>query len=109
MTDVESSGGVRAFELQETGAHIRLSCRHEPEFSDVRVFENLLARLPASGPVEIDMSRLDYLGSRSLGVFLVMLNKVQPRERGVSLLGCRPGVRKIIATAGLDRLFRVTP
>ena len=58
-------------------------------------------------PRVIDMSRLDYIASAGLRVFLLTQKRSKEKGSGVRLINVAPQVYDIFRYAGFDRIFEI--
>ena len=57
--------------------------------------------------VELDLGNVTYLDSSGLGVLLTSRDLARKRDKELVLVGCRGGVRDVLAVARFDRLFTI--
>jgi len=62
------------------------------------------AKLPESGRVAIDLSKVDFVDSSGLGALVSLLKIVRP-EGELCLFGIRPSVQEILRLTHLDAVF----
>jgi anti-anti-sigma factor len=58
-------------------------------------------------PVVIDMSRVNYIPSLSLGALVTMLKTCKQNNQRFLLAGLRPTLRDVMTACRLDRLFEI--
>jgi anti-anti-sigma factor len=61
-----------------------------------------------AGPRVIDLSRLEYIASAGLRVFLLTQKRSKEAGTGVKLINLAPQVYDIFRYAGFDRIFDIT-
>lgn len=59
--------------------------------------------------VLIDMSRVTYIDSAGLAIFIETLQRVSRYGGGFGIFGLRDGVRSIFEIARLDQVFQIFP
>ena len=55
--------------------------------------------------LRVDLSKLDYIDSTGLGVFVGVMKKLKSNDKKVYLLNSKDNVRKIFKISGLDKIF----
>ena len=58
-------------------------------------------------PVVLDLSRVSFFPSLSLGAVVAMLNTLKKRGQKFILVGLQPPVRESLAVTRLDKLFEI--
>jgi len=68
-----------------------------------------LAGLIDSGatPIVLDLSRLDFVDSTGLGVFVRAAKRLAARQRSLVLRAPRPATRKVLEITGLDKVLAI--
>lgn len=92
------------FEIQvEEGGLVRLAGRLDASESDhaQRVLKDLNSSLT------LDCSRLDYISSAGIGVFIETYKRLHASGLTFKLVNLLPRVRNIFAYAGLDRILTI--
>ncbi len=67
----------------------------------------LIAR--KSPRVHLDMSRVSYIDSSGLAVFIDVMQRIQSYGGEFALVSIRDSVRKILEIARLDQIFKIYP
>lgn len=73
-----------------------------------REFRSAYSRLTEGRPVEIDLSRADYIDSAGLGMLVRLREHAGNRNDSVTIIGANPTVRTILDVANFGRLFAIT-
>jgi anti-sigma B factor antagonist len=58
-------------------------------------------------PVALDLSKVSFFPSLSLGAIVVLLNTLKKRGQKLILVGLQPPVREALALTRLDKLFEI--
>jgi anti-sigma B factor antagonist len=58
-------------------------------------------------PVVLDLSKVSFFPSLSLGAIVVLLNTLKKRGQKLILVGLQPPVREALALTRLDKLFEI--
>jgi anti-anti-sigma factor len=58
-------------------------------------------------PVLLDMAKVDFMASLSLGEMLLLLQELRDRGQRLVLSNLQPALRQLIAITHLDRLFEL--
>ena len=84
---------VQVAELDESSSHMM----HRSVFAS--------AAGAASLPIVLDLSRVSFLPSSSLGALVKMQNETKQGGRRFVLVGIRPEIRELMAVTRLNQLF----
>jgi anti-sigma B factor antagonist len=57
--------------------------------------------------VVLDLGDLDFVDSTGLGVFVGAVRRVRDQGGDVRIAAARPGIERVFAITGLDRVFRM--
>jgi len=57
--------------------------------------------------VVIDLAETEYMDSSSLGMLLMLRERVGSDDSQIEIKNCSPGIKKILATANFDKLFKM--
>jgi anti-sigma B factor antagonist len=70
-----------------------------------------IGRVTHSQPafVILDLSRLDFVDSTGLGVFVGALRRIRAEGGELRLAGATPSIRRVFGVTGLDRVFDLFP
>ena len=100
---------VTTIELQD---EIVLARIEHAEMDEVRT-QAMLAEVLAAAegarnlPVVLDMSKVEFFPSISLGAVVTLLKKLKAEGQKFVLVGLRPPVRESLAITRLDKLFEI--
>jgi len=62
------------------------------------------------GPVSsciVDMAEVEFLDSSALGMLVMFRENAVAKDVDISIVNCRPSVKKIFAAVNFDRLFKM--
>lgn len=57
--------------------------------------------------VAFDLSKLEFMDSTGLGVFIGCLKRIRERDGTLALAGLLPNVARVFEVTGLDRIFTI--
>lgn len=79
------------------------------EDSSRRLQDTVSSTLAESGsvPIVLDLSKVTFLPSSSLGVLVKLQNEARQGQRRFILVGLRPQIREVLAVTRLDKLFDI--
>jgi len=55
----------------------------------------------------IDLSETEYMDSSALGMLLMLRERAGGEQSDIQIINCTPGIKKILATANFQRLFKI--
>ncbi|MCB1787973.1 MAG: STAS domain-containing protein [Chromatiaceae bacterium] len=74
-------------------------------FDSNRAFRDVYEKIPARQPVNIDLSKTDYVDSAGLGMLIRLREHAGGDANAVRLVGANPTVKQILEVANFGRLF----
>jgi len=55
----------------------------------------------------IDLTETEYMDSSALGMLLMLRERAGGESSSIEIVNCTPGIKKILATANFQRLFKI--
>lgn len=102
----------KAFSIEETSSEVSVIRLHENLTGDqVFRFENSMKELVKAGSNQfvLDMSEVDYISSRGVGVIAYALGKCRKEGGDIKLVGLSAFVKKLFTIIKLDKIFEEFP
>ncbi|PTU73283.1 STAS domain-containing protein [Pseudomonas mangrovi] len=95
-------------QLSADGQELIISVEGRFDFSAHQDFRNAYERVDASPKrYRVDLSNANYLDSSALGMLLLLRDHAGGDNARISLVNCRPDVRKILAISNFEQLFEI--
>jgi len=98
-------------EVAREGRRATVTLRGSADMKSTAQLRQQLHRLLEQGVREIlvDISRLDFLCSESLGVLIDLHRRAGQQNGKLLLINPRPAINQLLATTNLTKLFRIFP
>lgn len=77
------------------------------DFSLHKDFRETYRHHPGVGEYRVNLGGAEYIDSSALGMLLLLRDHAESGHGHVVLAGPTPGVRKVLAIANFDKLFRI--
>lgn len=95
-------------QLSADGQELLISIDGRFDFSAHQDFRDAYERMDASPRrYRVDLSSASYLDSSALGMLLLLRDHAGGDSAQISLVNCRPDVRKILAISNFEQLFKI--
>ncbi|WP_199609449.1 STAS domain-containing protein [Flocculibacter collagenilyticus] len=94
--------------MSDDGKLFTLKIRGKFDFNLVQAFRAAYAEVGDNNPnVVVDLRETDYMDSSALGMLLNMQKTIKGRVDNISIVNCKPQIKKILQISRFDKKFDI--